>query len=196
MKHVKFTFHDNEIKEGVIVEDEHFAGGYKVIHENCILALHLIKIIEELPSQPKEEKQYHFLYKTTSKFNDKFYIGVHSTFDLNDDYLGSGYRLLKDIKRFGKSQYEREILEFFDTKEQAYEREKEIVNETLMKNWYCLNVAEGGGKYKKGDKLHFKNFVNEEWNKITWHKLIKDDKTHSVVNELLEYFISLGWSKI
>lgn len=55
MRHVKFTFHDNEIKEGIIVEDEHFAGGYKVIHENCILALHLIKITEELPSQPKEE---------------------------------------------------------------------------------------------------------------------------------------------
>jgi len=55
MRRVKFTFHDDEIKEGVIVEDEHFAGGYKVIHENCILALHLVKIIEELPSQPKEE---------------------------------------------------------------------------------------------------------------------------------------------
>lgn len=55
MKHIKFTFHDNEIKEGIIVEDEHFAGGYKVIHENSILALHLVTIIEEPPSQPKEE---------------------------------------------------------------------------------------------------------------------------------------------
>ena len=57
MRHVKFTFHDDEIKEGVIVEDEHFAGGYKVIHENCILALHLVTIIEEQTSQPKEEKE-------------------------------------------------------------------------------------------------------------------------------------------
>ena len=62
------------------------------------------------------KKKYHFIYKTTSKFNGKFYIGVHSTYDLNDEYLGSGYRLLKDLKRFSKSQYEREILEFFDTK--------------------------------------------------------------------------------
>jgi len=57
MKHVKFTFHDNEIKEGIIVEDEHFAGGYKVIHENSILALHLVNIIEELPSQPEEDSK-------------------------------------------------------------------------------------------------------------------------------------------
>ena len=57
MRHVKFTFHDNEIKEGIIVEDEHFAGGYKVIHENCILALHLVNIIEEAPSQPEEDSK-------------------------------------------------------------------------------------------------------------------------------------------
>lgn len=55
MKHVKFTFDTDEIKEGIIVEDEMFAGGYKVIHENSILALHLVTIIEEAPSQPKEE---------------------------------------------------------------------------------------------------------------------------------------------
>ena len=139
------------------------------------------------------KKQYHFLYKTTNKFNDKFYIGIHSTFDLNDGYLGSGYRLNKDINRFGKEQYEREILEFFDTREKAYEREKEVVNETLMKNWYCLNVAEGGSKYKKGDKLHFKSFTDCDWDKITWHNLMKDDKTHSVISELFDYFISLGW---
>lgn len=140
------------------------------------------------------KKKYHFIYKTTSKFNGKFYIGVHSTYDLNDEYLGSGYRLLKDLKRFSKSQYEREILEFFDTKEEAYQREKEIVNETLMKNWYCLNVAEGGTKYKKGDKLHFKNFNTESWNNIKWYKIIKDDKNHFIIAELLDYFNLLGWS--
>ncbi len=57
MRHVKFTFHDDEIKEGIIVEDEHFAGGYKVVHEKCILALHLVTIIEEQTSQPKEEEE-------------------------------------------------------------------------------------------------------------------------------------------
>jgi len=139
------------------------------------------------------KKQYHFLYKTTNKFNNKFYIGVHSTFNLNDRYLGSGYRLNKDIERFGKSQYEREILEFFDTREKAYKREKEVVNETLMKNWYCLNVAEGGSNYKKGNKLHFKSFTDCDWDKITWHNLMKDDKTHRVITELFDYFISIGW---
>jgi DNA repair exonuclease SbcCD ATPase subunit len=140
-----------------------------------------------------DNKQYHFLYKTTSKFNGKFYIGVHSTHNLDDNYLGSGYRLMLDLKKYGKSQYERDILEFFDTKELAYEREKEIVNEKLMKNWYCLNVAQGGGKYKKGEKLHFKKFVNEEWQKITWYNLIKSGIETTIVGELLDYFISLGW---
>jgi hypothetical protein len=140
-----------------------------------------------------ENKQQHFLYKTTSKFNGKFYIGVHTTNNVNDNYLGSGYRIVKDLKKYGVEQYEREILEFFENKELAYQRESEIVNEELMKNWYCLNIAEGGDNYKKGDKLHFKTFIKEEWKKIVFIDMVKNDKNHQVISELKDYFISLGW---
>jgi hypothetical protein len=46
MKHVKFIYDNNEIKEGIIEEDEHFAGGFKVIYENCILSIKIVTIIE------------------------------------------------------------------------------------------------------------------------------------------------------
>lgn len=141
-------------------------------------------------------KKFHFLYKTTSTFNGKFYIGIHSTDNLEDGYLGSGRRLLKDIKSYGKDKYEREILEFFNTREELEKREAEIVTPILMENWYCLNVAEGGNNYKKGDKLYYKGFDLDKWGDIKWCILKKDDLTTDVVKELVEYYEKLGWVDI
>lgn len=47
MKHVKFIFDNNEIKEGILEEDNMFWGGYKVIYENSIIAIKIVTIIEE-----------------------------------------------------------------------------------------------------------------------------------------------------
>jgi len=38
MKRVKFVLNDNEIKEGILEEDNMFWGGFKIIHENSIFA--------------------------------------------------------------------------------------------------------------------------------------------------------------
>ena len=47
MKRVKFVLNDNEIKEGILEEDNMFWGGFKIIYENSILAINLVTIIEE-----------------------------------------------------------------------------------------------------------------------------------------------------
>ena len=49
----------------------------------------------------RKQKKYHFIYKTTNLINDKFYIGMHSTDDLNDKYIGSGKRLWYSINKYG-----------------------------------------------------------------------------------------------
>jgi hypothetical protein len=35
------------------------------------------------------KKKYHFIYKTTCLITNKYYIGMHSTDDLEDGYVGS-----------------------------------------------------------------------------------------------------------
>jgi hypothetical protein len=47
-------------------------------------------------------QQYHIIYKTTNTSTDKYYIGKHSTDNINDDYLGSGVALKNAIKKYGK----------------------------------------------------------------------------------------------
>lgn len=43
------------------------------------------------------EYKYHIIYKTTNLINGKIYVGMHSTDNLNDGYLGSGWILKLDL---------------------------------------------------------------------------------------------------
>ena len=90
------------------------------------------------------QKKYHYIYKTTNKINGKFYVGMHSTNNLNDGYLGSGKRLRRSIHKNGVENFNIEYLEFFDTRTDLVNREKELVNEDLLKDPMCMNLKPGG----------------------------------------------------
>lgn len=52
-------------------------------------------------------KKYHVVYKTTNTLNNKIYVGLHSTNNINDNYIGSGYVLKDAIKKYGKSKFKK-----------------------------------------------------------------------------------------
>jgi hypothetical protein len=87
---------------------------------------------------------YHFIYKTTCKITGEYYIGRHSTNNIHDDYLGSGKRLWASIYKYGIHNFERKILEYLPDKDSLIKREKEIVNESLLKDKLCINMVLGG----------------------------------------------------
>lgn len=87
---------------------------------------------------------YHFLYKTTNLINSKYYLGVHTTNDLNDEYLGSGRAILAAIKKHGKENFQRSILKFFNTREEAFEYEKFIITESVVNDKNTYNLCKGG----------------------------------------------------
>lgn len=89
-------------------------------------------------------KQRYFVYKTTNLINGKIYIGKHSTNNLEDNYLGSGTHLNNSINKYGKENFKREILEFFDTEQEAYDYEAEIVTKEFVLREDTYNHKLGG----------------------------------------------------
>lgn len=96
--------------------------------------------------------KYHYIYKTTCKVTGKYYIGMHSTSNLEDGYIGSGQRLWKSIKKHGKDNHSIEILEWLPDRSSLKTREKELVNESLLKDPMCMNLALGGGGGFNGEE--------------------------------------------
>lgn len=88
---------------------------------------------------------FHFLYKTTNIITNQYYFGIHSTKNLGDNYLGSGKNLIKDIKKYGKSNFIREIISFADSKENLLLLEKNYINFDILSDQLCYNLAVGGG---------------------------------------------------
>lgn len=78
---------------------------------------------------------YHFVYKTTHS-NGKYYIGRHTTSNLNDGYKGSGV-WVKGIK--DKTSLNTEILCLVETQEELLEIEHQYIDEHYD-DPLCMNV--------------------------------------------------------
>lgn len=92
---------------------------------------------------------YHFTYIIICKINYKFYIGKHSTDDFTDNYIGSGNYLHKAISKYGRSSFTRHIIKFFNTEEEAFIHEAQILTEEVIKTYkdnldMCYNLQSGG----------------------------------------------------
>lgn len=82
-------------------------------------------------------------YQTTNKINGKFYRGKAKTKNvLKNQYMGSGSILLKNaIPKYGKDNFEVEIIKTFENESDAYEFEKTFV--VLDRN-ISYNITPGG----------------------------------------------------
>lgn len=89
-------------------------------------------------------RTYHFIYKTTCTITGKWYLGMHSTDDLNDGYLGSGKHLKRSVEKYGKDSHIREILEFLPCRDSLSAREEQLITEDMRRDPRCMNIANGG----------------------------------------------------
>lgn len=129
---------------------------------------------------------FYTIYKTTNQINGKIYIGYHSTLDLNDSYLGSGKILNQAIEKNGTESFTKEILYVFPSKEEALQKEREIVNEEFIQRDDTYNMKIGGeggwdhthrdpeiiAKRQNGNKRAIKNGSAATW------KLTKEQRSN------------------
>lgn len=87
---------------------------------------------------------YYTVYKITNLINNKIYVGVHITDNIDDDYMGSGKNIKNAIKKYGIENFKKEYLSVFNNKEEMYQMESIIVNEDFIKSKNTYNIVLGG----------------------------------------------------
>jgi group I intron endonuclease len=98
----------------------------------------------------------HYVYITTNLITGKQYIGDH-TITLNErcHYIGSGKPYLKNaIKKYQRKNFFKEILEWFETRQEAFDAQERYINQfnTLFPNGYNLH-PKGGYTFLNGESL-------------------------------------------
>ena len=147
-------------------------------------------------------KAYHYFYKITNRINGMFYYGIHSTNDLNDDYMGSGKRIRAAIKKYGVENFTKEIIKFFPTLKELSDYEQQIIDESLLNDPKCYNLVKGGyfldgdailkRKQTFKDKKHQQGQNNSQYGKC-W--ITRDNKSKMVKTYELEKYLGEGWIK-
>lgn len=139
----------------------------------------------------RKKPSIHYLYKTICNKTQKYYIGMHSTTNLNDGYLGSGKRLRYSIRKYGKENHTKEILIFLPTRKDLILKEIEIVNKVLLSDKLCMNLKEGGqGGFineehrLKCSKAGIKAFREKLDNDPKFKKKFSDTKRQNLFDEI------------
>ncbi len=85
------------------------------------------------------------IYQTTNLLDGKIYIGKHICKCAPVcEYLGSGLKLQRAIKKYGAENFKKEILHTFVTEAEMNAKEAELVNEEFVDRDDTYNICFGG----------------------------------------------------
>ena len=149
----------------------------------------------------------YIVYLTTnlkSQINgiNRIYVGVHKTENpsIFDGYIGCGcyinqpstYMYPKTpfqyaVKKYGVQAFRREILFIFDNKQDAYNKEAEIVNIDFLKQAHTYNACLGGISYNNYKPLYQFNLEGTLIKK--WEYSIEAYEFYNVPMEKFEYAV-------
>lgn len=129
-----------------------------------------------------------YIYKITNKINGKIYIGQHN--GKNPKYFGSGILLNPAIKKYGKNNFEREILEYHNNYDDLNDREEELIKyyNCRVPNGYNLRAGGNNSGHheitrKKMSESHTgvpKGPMSEKTKKRISESQLNRDKTQSI----------------
>ena len=123
-----------------------------------------------------------YVYKITNTLNNKIYIGKREKSSLDENYWGSGKHIKYAIKKYGTDNFNREILEWCDTKDDLCEKETFYIKEFDATNpdigyniatngwgggfphteeWKTAHSGAGNGRYGKEVPQETRNKISE-----------------------------------
>jgi len=140
---------------------------------------------------PTKPPAVYTVYQTTCLANGKIYIGVHKTRDPDDRYLGSGNLISRAVKKYGRDQFQKEVLFIFESRAEAYAKEKELVTAAFAKRADTYNLREGGaiGGWYDGQKGEKNSQHGTVW---IW---MGGEKPRKVRKEVVGEWMVLGWKR-
>lgn len=115
--------------------------------------------VENIEIRKGTDGKYHYIYLTQNLLNGKFYIGKHTYLSYTNSYIGSGNKVKSEkcpfnlaIKKYGKENFKKTILKFFETSKEAYDGEKELLSLDFIRQFgyvvgsikICYNIKVGG----------------------------------------------------
>ena len=126
----------------------------------------------------------HIVYKTTNLINGRWYIGVHKLSYRPETYYGSGDLILAAIEKHGRSNFSRETLHTYNTPEEAYTKEAELVTDEVVKDRMSYNIRLGGeGGWERHGNTNKIIVKNKEGKRL---KVDRDDYRY-LNGELIPY---------
>lgn len=111
-------------------------------------------------------KLLHYVYCVTNTINGKKYIGKHSSYNLYDNYMGSGKLIKRALKKYGIKNFNKKIIKVFNTSNEAFMYEKQLVTQLIVNNTEYYNIIPGGqgaplhNTYTK-NKICYTNGIND-----------------------------------
>ena len=120
-------------------------------------------------------KKLFYTYKTVNLINGAYYYGKHvQNLGEIDDYLGSGKILKLAISKYGKENFKKEIIKFYNSLEDLAKGEKELILDEHIEDTKCYNLkrgGEGGTPYGQNHPMYGKKHSEESKKKMAESKI-------------------------
>ena len=128
------------------------------------------------PELPRKNYLYFYIYVITNLINKKQYIGQHASNDENDDYNGSGKLIERAIKKYGKENFKKEIIQYCDYEIELNNLEIYWIKKlnTKVSNGYNLTDGGEGGIRMIMSLESRKKISDRAKGRPTWNKGLKN----------------------
>ena len=106
---------------------------------------------------------YHYVYKIIQLSTRREYIGVHSTEDFNDNYMGSGPLIVAAYNK-NPDDFVKTIIKMCRSKKEAYSLEEKLVTEEYLQENFPHKTFNQipGGKLSKSEAYYFTEKIYKE----------------------------------